>query len=114
MDQGIVDTINRRDVTIITARLDALDLPKYRSTHGPWYLGPMADILMSEDDATRSQRAWIVGQIAVNARGIAFDGDAAGGDWDNLFSHLRDAIATRRDPETPQGEAAEFRHAVVV
>ena len=101
MDAVIADTINRRDVTIICARLDALDLPKYKATHGPWYLSPMADVLLSEDDSTRSQRAWIVGQLAVNARGIAFDGCPADCDWDNLFQHFRDAIRARRDPKTP-------------
>lgn len=114
MDAGIADTLNRRDVVIITARLDALDLPRYTGTHGPWHLGPMADILMSDDDATRSQRAWIVGQITLNARGIRFDGEPAGGDWDGMFRYLREAIASRRDPKIPHGEAATNRLAGVV
>lgn len=29
MDAGVADTINRRDVALIVAHLDALDLPKY-------------------------------------------------------------------------------------
>lgn len=147
MDAGIADAINRRDVTIICARLDALDLPKYNDSlnscpcvhcapfldakhgngcsgyhcHGtcvmkrpPWHFTAMADTLMSEQDSTRSQRAWIVGQIAINARGIAFDGCPADCDWDNLFQHFRNAIRARRDPKTPHGPRGCEPRAVVV
>ena len=112
MDAGIADAINRRDVTLICARLDALDLPQYkdstrstRSTHGPWWRAPLADTLMSEDDATRGDRAWLIGALSGNMSGIAFDGEPASGDWDNLFAHFRAAITARRDPESPFARA---------
>lgn len=117
MDAGIIDTINRRDVAFVAARLDALDLPYYRgscSPRLPWYRAPIADTLMSEDDSTRSDRAWLIGRLASGVPGIAFDGEPAGGDWDNLYGHFRDAISARRDTETPQGEAAEDRRVGVV
>jgi len=107
MDAGTADAINRRDVTLIVARLDALDLPKYKATHRActhraWFDSPMADTLMSDDDRTRPDRAWLVGQLAGNLPGIAFDDR----DWDNLFQHFRDAITARRnqDPKTPHVE----------
>jgi len=137
MDAGTADAINRRDVTLICARLDALDLPKYNdlrndcdcvhcapfldARHGngcvahhckgtcvtpryPWYRTAAADIMLREDDGTRSDRAWWVGVWAQGIPGIAFDGCPADCDWDNLFQHFRDAIAARRDPKIPHGK----------
>lgn len=116
MDAGTADVINRRDVTLMVARLDALDLPKYKATHGPWHLSPMADTLMSDDDKTRPDRAWIVGRLAANLPGIAFDGCPADCDWDNLFQHFRDAITARRnaDPKSPHGQTGVVPLAEVV
>lgn len=107
MDFDIVDTINRRDVTKITARLDALDLPAYGGTGIPWYRAPMADTLMSETDGSRPDRAWLVGQLAERTPGIAFDGAPADCDWDNLFAHFRAAILARRDPDSSPARTAE-------
>lgn len=106
MHAGTADTINRRDVTLMVARLDALDLPKYKATHGAWFDSPMADTLMSNDDRTRPDRAWLVGKLAANLPGIAFDGCPADCDWDGFFQYLRDAITARRnqDPKTPHVE----------
>jgi hypothetical protein len=115
MDDGIADAINRRDVTLICARLDALDLPKYSgSDHGPWYRAPLTDILMRDDDATRGDRAWFIGALASPVPGIAFDGEPAGGDWDNLFAHFRDAISARRDPEAPHARTGAIQPCGVV
>lgn len=106
MDAGIADTINRRDVLLIAARLDALDLPRYGATDTPWYLAPLADTLMDETDKTRGDRAWLIGALGANIPGVAFDGEPAGGDWDNLYAHVRAAIEARRDPQTPPARAA--------
>jgi hypothetical protein len=105
MDATIADAINRRDVALICARLDALDLPQYRlSTVRPWHLGSEADALMSTDDRIRPDQAWIVGRLAAGIPGIAFDGSPADCDWDNLLQHFRNAISARRDPKTPHGQ----------
>jgi hypothetical protein len=115
MDAGIADTINRRDVTIMCARLDAMDLPKYRlPTVLPWYRWAEADALMSTDDRTRADRAWIVGRFASQTPGLTFDGAPADCDWDNLFQHFRDAIRARRDPKTPPAGAAQIQPSGVV
>lgn len=106
MDAGIADAINRRDVALIVARLDSLDLPQYRlSSVQPWYLRAEADALMSTDDRTRPDRAWIVGTFAAGIPGIAFDGCPADCDWDSMFNAFRAAILARRDPKTPPAKA---------
>jgi hypothetical protein len=110
MDAGIIDAINRRDVKLMVARLDALDLPKYKATHGPWYLTPTGDILAGHSYLSHPDRAWLVGSLAANLPGIAFDGEPAGGDWENLFSHFRAEVLARRvsrDPKTPHADRAE-------
>ena len=114
MDAGVADAINRRDVKLMAARLDALDLPQYSATHGPWYLAPMAETLLSDKPSSNADRAWLVGQLAASLPGIAFDGEPAGGDWENLFTHFRAEILARRDPQTPHAREAETRPGVVV
>lgn len=101
MDAGIIDAINRRDVKFIVARLDSLDLPKYRPGSTPWWTAPLADTLMSEDPARSGDRAWIIGALAGPLRNIHFDGEPAGGDWDNMLSYFRAEIQARRDSQAP-------------
>lgn len=116
MDAEIADTINRRDVALITARLDALDLPQYGGEPGQpaWYDGLIGRVMLSDDPRLRPDKAWLIGRIARGIPGIAFDGCPADCDWDNLFQHFRNAISARRDPKTPPGGAAENQRAGVV
>lgn len=114
MDAGIIDTINRRDVVTITARLDALDLPQYSDAVIPWYFAPMSDTLLSEDPATGGDRAWLVGALAARTPGIRFDDAPADCDWENFLGHLRAEILRRRNPKTPHAESVPIRPCGVV
>lgn len=104
MDAGIVDAINRRDVKLIVARLDALDLPQYSRSVGDrrWYEAPFAETLMGES----ADRAWLVSSLAACVPGLGPNWGPADCDWENLFSHFRAEILARRDPETPPAKAA--------
>lgn len=119
MDAGIVDTINRHVVQAITTQLDVVDselraemlLP---DSLKPWHEAPLADSLMSDLPDSNGDRAWLVGFLAARTPNVAFDGDPAGCDWDNLFSHFRTEILARRDPKNPHAGMAETLPGVVV
>lgn len=92
---------------LLVARLDALDLlPNYSAESAPWYQLPVADVLLGEDDATRTDRAWAVGRLGAYLPPFA-DGNWPGDDfdWDGMFARLRTAIAARRDPKSPPAKA---------
>jgi hypothetical protein len=112
MDAGIVDTINRRDVELIAARLDRIDADldeRWPGIGKPWYVGGMAETIMGENDATDGDRAWLVAQLAAGTySGIHFDGHPADEDWENFYTHFRAEILARRDPQTPHARAAEI------
>lgn len=107
MDSGIVDTINRHVVRLITEHLDRVDIDLCPREDGAWYQVSLADTLMGTNDATDADRAWLVGILAYDTPGLDFDGDPADCDWDNLLSHFRTEILARRDPKTPTVHAAE-------
>jgi hypothetical protein len=112
MDAGIADTINRRDAQLLAEFLDALDtrLPDDRK---PWHLGPMGEAFLDEQ-ASNSYRAWLFGKHAYRIPSLAFDGNPADGDWDNLFQHFRAAVLARRDPKSPPAGAAAIQPSGVV
>lgn len=105
MDAAIADTINRRDVKLMTARLDAVDLLGLGEIH--WHWQPFADTMLSEDPAKRPDQAWIVGAAANGIPCVHFDGAPADCDWENLFSHFRAEILARRDPDSSPAHVAE-------
>jgi len=109
VNPGAADAINRRDVTFMVAKLDALHHRALKITPAakPWWNDNMADVIMREDDAIRPDQAWIIGHLAAGIPGIAFDGCPADCDWDNFFQHFRAAILARRDPKTPHAKVAE-------
>ena len=106
MDAGIADTLNRHVVLLITKHLDAIDrgmpVPEIR-----WPTSAMADTLMSDGPDSNGDRSWLVGFLAARTPGIDFDGLPADCDWDNLFSHFRAEILSRRDPKLPSVRAAQ-------
>lgn len=105
MDTAVADTINRLDAARIAKHLDLLD----------WFAGPgiqwatsiIGRTLASEDPATNSDRAWLVGALAAHTPDVAFDGAPADCDWENFFGHLRTEIEARRNPQTSSVCAAE-------
>lgn len=107
MDAGIADTLNRHVVQLMVAQLDLFDIDLCATEEGPWYRVSIADTLMGTNDATNADRAWLVGIIAHATPGLDFDGHPADCDWDNLFSHFRAEILSRRDPQSPPVRAAE-------
>lgn len=130
MDAGIADTINRTDARRIAERMDEVDkailpgmlLPK------PWYRSSMAATLMEENNTSDLDRSWLVGSLSSTTVGLHFDGQPAQCDWDNLFSHLRAEILSRREaelgrredtrqasnPQTPPAQAAVTQLGCVV
>lgn len=120
MDAGTADTINRLTADRIAKHLDLTDWlcglrPGARNDGDtPWHLSAMADTFMGENDATNSDRAWLLGALAVKTPGVDFDAIPADCDWENLFSYIRTEISTRRDPQAPRREAPETRLATVV
>lgn len=102
MDAGIADTINRQAARLVALRFDGLDELWDQPVHGgPWYLSPIADTFMGDNDATNADRAWLFGGLAARTPGLDFDGEPADCDWENLFANFRAEILARRDPETP-------------
>lgn len=113
MDFGVADTINRHVARIIAARLDQVDADMDRGIRNPanlrpWHSSPLADVLMAETPGGRSDRAWLIGQLAARTPDVAFDGTPADADWDNLFSHFRAEILARRDPDSSPARVAEI------
>jgi hypothetical protein len=119
MDAGIADTLNRQIAQRIAKHLDLTDwfcmsTPGALDNFTPWHLSNMAATFMSENRTTNADRAWLLGALAVKTPDVDFESIPADCDWENLFSHLRAEITTRRDPETLRCEATEDRHAGVV
>lgn len=115
MDTGIADTLNRLDAQKMAAQLDAWDGELGYTSIAPWYRSPIADTLMGDGPATDADRAWFVGDLAARTPGVrCVYGGPALCDWENLFSHFRTEIQTRRDPQTPPAEAAETYSGCVV
>lgn len=119
MDTAIADTINRMDAGRIARHLDLIDwftgnLPGI-SPHATarWCDSAIADTLMSDNDTSNSDRAWLVGVLASRTPDVLFDGAPADCDWDNLFSHLRAEILARRNPQTLLVCAAESPRGMV-
>jgi hypothetical protein len=112
MDAGIADALNRLTAQRIAKHLDLTDwfcgVRHVAPTGTPWHLAPMADTFMAENAATDSDRAWLLGALAVKTPGVDFESIPADADWESLFSHLRAEITIRRDPEIPHGRAAEI------
>lgn len=118
MDAGIADTLNRVTADKIAKHLDLTDwLCGVRAdspaSGTPWHLSWMATTFL-DGAATNTERAWLLGALAVKTPGIDFDAIPADEDWENLFSSLRTEIITRRDPKTPHGEVAKICPAGVV
>lgn len=107
MDAGIADTLNRQVAQLVTQRLDVNDELMADHLTGPWYRSPIADTLMGDNDATSTDRAWLIGAFAARTPGVTFDGDPADCDWENLFSNFRAEILARRDPQAHPVRAAE-------
>ena len=121
MDAGIVDTLNRRDVALLVARLDVIDDDLRRGLLlpgdlKPWYHASIADTFLSTSETARSDQAWLFGSLVASIPGIRFDGCPADCDWDNLFGHLRTEILSRRDrdPQNPPAGMAEILPRCVV
>lgn len=108
MDAGIADTLNRRIACDLALNLDEID-QHLGFTDEPWYRSSIAATFMGENPAaTDADRAWLLGQLySQGTTGPRFDGEAADGDWENLFTHIRAEITARRDPQSPTGQAAE-------
>jgi hypothetical protein len=97
MDAGIVDTINHLNVRLTTDLLDKVDHDLRTQAGDEWFNSTMARTLMEENGTSRSDRIWLAAQLMRNVPGATFDGEPADGDWDNLFSHFRTHIQTRRE-----------------
>lgn len=137
MDAEIADTTNRRDAWRIAKHLDLLDYfcgirgNKTPAAGAPWYRSNMAETLLADGPDTNSDRAWLLGALAIKTPGLTFDGVPADCDWPGMFSWIRFEITCRRnmdahdadcpaafsqaectseagcperDPEIPQGE----------
>lgn len=117
MDAAIADTINRMDAERIARHLDLVDwltsLKPGIQVAAPWTASPIADTLMSDNDTSNSDRAWLVGVLASRTPNVLFDGAPADCDWENLFSHLRAEILARRNPQTLLVCAAESPRGMV-
>lgn len=113
MDAGIADTINRHVAQLIAQQLDTVDA-ELGIVFVPWQHSALADTLMGDNDSTGGDRVWLIGSFAARTPGVDFDGIPADCDWENLFSHFRAEILTRRDPKPPHARTAEFHPCVVV
>ena len=111
MDAGTADAINRRDVQLITARLDNSDR-MFKAN--PWYEGPIGDAILADDPKDQGDRDFLIAVLAERTLGVHFDGQPADCDWDNLYSHFRAEILARRDPDSPTGGLPPLAVAVVV
>lgn len=107
MDAGIADTINRQDAEKVARHLDLVDWLDARPAPARWHLGHEAQVFLSTT-TTSSEQAWVFGWLASGINGIAFDGEPADCDWENLLSHFRTEILVRRDPQTSPACAAEI------
>lgn len=114
MDAAVADTINRMDAGRIARHLDLIDWFCQATPGTDWFWSNMAETFMSENATTNSDRAWLLGALAVHTPDVAFDGAPADADWDNIFSHLRSEILARRDPEIPHAGTAQTQRRVVV
>jgi hypothetical protein len=107
-DSAIADTLNRHVAQLVAQQLDCNDDLIRDHLTGPWFHSPIADTIMSDNDATNGDRAWLIGSFAARTPGVDFDGHPADCDWDNLFSHFRAEILARRDPQSHPARAAEI------
>lgn len=116
MDAGTADTINRLDVALLVAHLDALDtrLTRLTGDRKPWHLGPFGEAFLSDHPSDSSYKAWLIGRHAWRIPDLHFDGAPADCDWDNFFGHVRTAILTRRADRNPPATEAENRCGSVV
>jgi hypothetical protein len=106
MERDLVSSINRRDASLLADRIVYMD--------ELWYDGELTAKLTDDTPATRSDRAWLIGQIAAGTPGLHFDGCPADADWDGFFQHIRAEILARRAPRTPSVRVAETPCGMVV
>lgn len=104
MDTGTMSAINRRDARLIAEHFDRNDLEW--GNQESWAELKWADIILS--DTAHADRAWLVGAMAAMTPGLYFDGEPAGCDWEDLYSHLRAEILARRAPQPPSVRAPEM------
>jgi hypothetical protein len=108
-DPGIADTLNRQTARLLVRRLDSIDqFLGFRNN--PWFRCPIAATLMGENDASDADRGWLIGSLLPDTGNtLTHDSYPADGDWENLLSHIRDEITSRRerDPQAPLVRAAE-------
>lgn len=101
MNASIADLLNRRFAAVFAEHLDTIDVEVRASLPNnkliSWHQPPMlSEALLKEDENAK----WLIVAITEGSPDLDVDRVPADADWENLFTHLRAEIESRRARDT--------------